>query len=96
MHVGVLDEEGDTLVNVNMVDREKADKNVELKKKKPEYKPYDEEESVDDMAMVAFSQTQSVLEMWKSKYFNLEWLWMIVWTDNGDHGLFQHRNKINK
>ncbi|XP_063059230.1 U4/U6.U5 tri-snRNP-associated protein 1 [Engraulis encrasicolus] len=48
---GVLDEEGDTLVNVNMVDREKADKNVELKKKKPEYKPYDEEESVDDMAM---------------------------------------------
>jgi len=49
---GVLDEEGgDTLVNVNIVDQEKAEKNVELKKKKPEYKPYDEEESVDDMAM---------------------------------------------
>lgn len=48
---GVLEEKEDTLVNVGMVDREKADKNVELKKKKPDYKPYDEEESVDDMAM---------------------------------------------
>ncbi|KAL2094744.1 hypothetical protein ACEWY4_009463 [Coilia grayii] len=48
---GVLDEKEDTLVNVGMVDREKADKNVELKKKKPDYKPYDEEESVDDMVM---------------------------------------------
>lgn len=48
---GVLEEKEDTLVNVGMVDREKADKNVELKKKKPDYKPYDEEESVDDMVM---------------------------------------------
>lgn len=46
---GVLDEKDDVLVNVGMVDKEKADKNVELKKKKPDYKPYDEEESVDDM-----------------------------------------------
>ncbi|XP_061162474.1 U4/U6.U5 tri-snRNP-associated protein 1-like isoform X2 [Saccostrea echinata] len=39
---GVLDEdEGDTLVNVNLVDDEKAEKNVELKKKKPDYNPYD-------------------------------------------------------
>lgn len=46
---GVLDEEEDVLVNVGLVDKEKADKNVELKKKRPDYKPYDEEESVDDM-----------------------------------------------
>lgn len=48
---GVLDENEDVLVNVGLVDREKAEKNVELKKKKPDYKPYDEEESVDDMVM---------------------------------------------
>ncbi|XP_053334319.1 U4/U6.U5 tri-snRNP-associated protein 1 [Clarias gariepinus] len=46
---GVLEEKEDVLVNVNIVDKEKAEKNVELKKKKPEYKPYDEEETVDDM-----------------------------------------------
>lgn len=46
---GVLEEEEDVLVNVGLVDKEKAEKNVELKKKKPDYKPYDEEESVDDM-----------------------------------------------
>ncbi|XP_062867763.1 U4/U6.U5 tri-snRNP-associated protein 1 [Trichomycterus rosablanca] len=48
---GVLQEEEDVLVNVNIVDQEKAEKNVELKKKKPDYKAYDEEESVDDMAV---------------------------------------------
>lgn len=58
---GVLDEKEDVLVNVGIVDKEKAEKNVELRKKKPDYKPYDEEESVDDM--VSFKQ-QSVL----SKY----------------------------
>ncbi|RMX51409.1 hypothetical protein pdam_00012621, partial [Pocillopora damicornis] len=41
---GVLDEDEQTLVNVNIVDREKADKNVELRKRKPDYKPYDEPE----------------------------------------------------
>ncbi|XP_069545308.1 U4/U6.U5 tri-snRNP-associated protein 1 [Brachyistius frenatus] len=46
---GVLEEEEDVLVNVGLVDKEKAEKNVELKKKKPDYKPYEEEESVDDM-----------------------------------------------
>eukprot|EP00061_Rhincodon_typus_P010817 g35387.t1 len=48
---GVLDEEDDVLVNVNILDKERADKNVEHKKKKPDYKPYEEEESVDDMAV---------------------------------------------
>ncbi|CAL8331215.1 unnamed protein product [Lota lota] len=58
---GVLEEEEDVLVNVNMIDRERAEKNVELKKKKPDYKPYEEDESVDDMVTL---KTHSVL----SKY----------------------------
>lgn len=58
---GVLEEKEDVLVNVGLVDKEKAEKNVELKKKKPDYKPYEEEESMDDM--VVFKQ-KSVL----SKY----------------------------
>jgi U4/U6.U5 tri-snRNP-associated protein 1 len=36
------DEEGDVLVNVNIADDERAAKNVENKKKKPDYKPYEE------------------------------------------------------
>jgi hypothetical protein len=52
MVVGVLDEEeGDTLVNVNIVDDERAAKNVENKKKKPTYQPYDEDE-FDEQGMV--------------------------------------------
>lgn len=39
-------------MNVNMVDKERADKNVELRKKKPDYLPYAEDESVDDLAQV--------------------------------------------
>ncbi|XP_025049039.1 U4/U6.U5 tri-snRNP-associated protein 1 [Alligator sinensis] len=50
---GVLVEEEDVLVNVNLVDKEKADKNVELRKKKPDYEPYSQDESVDDMAQVS-------------------------------------------
>lgn len=38
------DDEGDTLINVNMIDDEHAAKNVETKKRKPDYKPYDEPE----------------------------------------------------
>ncbi|XP_006860967.1 PREDICTED: U4/U6.U5 tri-snRNP-associated protein 1 [Chrysochloris asiatica] len=47
---GVLQEEEDVLVNVNLVDKERAQKNVELRKKKPDYLPYAEDESVDDLA----------------------------------------------
>nr|KAF6438956.1 spliceosome associated factor 1, recruiter of U4/U6.U5 tri-snRNP [Molossus molossus] len=47
---GVLQEEEDVLVNVNLVDKERAKKNVELRKKKPDYLPYAEGESVDDLA----------------------------------------------
>ncbi|XP_053304354.1 U4/U6.U5 tri-snRNP-associated protein 1 [Spea bombifrons] len=73
----ILDEdESDVLVNVNMIDKEKADKNVELKKKKPDYKPYEEEESVEDMAIL---KSKSVLSKYdeeidgeKKKSFRLE------------------------
>lgn len=51
---GVLDEDRDVLLNVNIVDDEKAAKNVELKKGKPGYNPYEEEE-VDEYGNVSIS-----------------------------------------
>lgn len=48
----VLDEEGEeSLINVNMIDDEHYAKNVENKKKRPDYKPYDEPE-LDEYGMV--------------------------------------------
>nr|XP_015910783.2 U4/U6.U5 tri-snRNP-associated protein 1 isoform X2 [Parasteatoda tepidariorum] len=41
---GVLEEEDDVLENVNIIDNEKYAKNVENKKKKPDYRPYEEPE----------------------------------------------------
>uniref|UniRef100_A0A8C3SB56 Spliceosome associated factor 1, recruiter of U4/U6.U5 tri-snRNP n=1 Tax=Chelydra serpentina TaxID=8475 RepID=A0A8C3SB56_CHESE len=73
---GVLQEEEDVLVNVNIVDKEKAKKNVELRKKKPEYRPYEEEESVDDMAIVrhknVLSKYDEEIEGEKKKSFKLD------------------------
>nr|XP_028565462.1 U4/U6.U5 tri-snRNP-associated protein 1 [Podarcis muralis] len=74
---GVLEEEGgDVLVNVNIVDNEKAKKNVELRKKKPEYKPYEEEESVDDMVLYkhksVLSKYDEEIEGEKKKSFKLD------------------------
>ncbi|XP_070842953.1 U4/U6.U5 tri-snRNP-associated protein 1 [Chaetodon trifascialis] len=72
---GVLEEEEDVLVNVGLVDKEKAEKNVELKKKKPDYKPYEEEESVDDMvtfkAHSVLSKYDEEIEGEKKKSFRL-------------------------
>ncbi|XP_063294659.1 U4/U6.U5 tri-snRNP-associated protein 1 [Pelobates fuscus] len=73
----ILDEdESDVLVNVNMVDKERADKNVELKKKKPDYKPYAEEENVEDMAILrhksVLSKYDEEIEGEKKKSFRLE------------------------
>lgn len=45
------EEEDDVLINVNIVDDERAEKNVENKKKKPDYKPYDEPQ-FDEYGMV--------------------------------------------
>ncbi|XP_056383312.1 U4/U6.U5 tri-snRNP-associated protein 1 [Hyla sarda] len=74
---GVLDEdESDVLVNVNMIDKEKAAKNVELRKKRPDYKPYEEEESVDDMVVFrhksVLSKYDEEIEGEKKKSFRLE------------------------
>ncbi|XP_065845121.1 U4/U6.U5 tri-snRNP-associated protein 1-like [Oscarella lobularis] len=44
----VLDVGGDVLVNVNMVDEEKVAKNLERKKGKPAYNPYEDEEVDED------------------------------------------------
>ncbi|CAJ1052552.1 U4/U6.U5 tri-snRNP-associated protein 1 [Xyrichtys novacula] len=72
---GVLDEEEDVLVNVGLVDKEKAEKNVELKKKKPDYKPYEEEESVEDMVTFkphsVLSKYDEEIEGEKKKSFRL-------------------------
>lgn len=46
----MLQEEEDVLVNVNLLDKERAEKNVELRKRKPDYSPYAENESVDDLS----------------------------------------------
>ena len=52
---GVLDEEkSDVLMNVNMLDDWKAEKNIEKKKKKPDYQPYDEPE-YDEYGVVSLS-----------------------------------------
>lgn len=60
---GILDEddEGDTLINVNMIDDEHAAKNVETKKRKPDYKPYDEPE-YDEYGMVGYWHLPSVMD----------------------------------
>ncbi|KAM6940646.1 U4/U6.U5 tri-snRNP-associated protein 1 [Xenentodon cancila] len=72
---GVLEEKEDVLVNVGLVDKEKAEKNVELKKKKPDYKPYEEEESVDDMVEIkprsVLSKYDEEIEGEKKKSFRL-------------------------
>ena len=52
---GVLDEDGenDVLMNVNIADDERAGRNIENKKAKPDYNPYDEE--FDEYGMVSVS-----------------------------------------
>ncbi|KAI9558579.1 hypothetical protein GHT06_015367 [Daphnia sinensis] len=40
----ILQEEGDVLVNVNLIDTERYKKNNEIKKQRPGYQPYEEEE----------------------------------------------------
>ncbi|XP_037106772.1 U4/U6.U5 tri-snRNP-associated protein 1 [Syngnathus acus] len=73
---GVLEEKEDVLENVGLVDKEKADKNVELKKKKPDYKPYEEDESVDDMvtfkSRTVLSKYDEEIDGEKKKSFRLQ------------------------
>ncbi len=50
---GILDDDNDdVLVNVNMQDDEKYKENIENKKKKPAYNPYDDSQ-VDELGMVS-------------------------------------------
>ena len=52
---GVLDEDADdTLINVNIIDDERAAKNVENKKKKPGYQAYDDSE-FDEFGTVCYN-----------------------------------------
>lgn len=50
---GVLDDGDEVLVNPNMIDDERTKRNVELKKRKDAYRPYDEQ--VDELGMVGVS-----------------------------------------
>ena len=52
LSTGVLEDDSDVLVSVNIIDDEKAAKNVELRKGKPGYNPYEEEE-VDEYGNVS-------------------------------------------
>ena len=45
----ILQEEGDVLVNVNLLDVEHYKKNNEIKKQRPGYQPYDEE--IDELGL---------------------------------------------
>lgn len=78
------EEEGDTLINVNIVDDEKAEKNVELKKKKPDYNPYDAGD-VDEYGMVIH-----VLLVYVYKYYayTLKILVCLLHTNNNDNYFF--------
>ncbi|KAL4237800.1 U4/U6.U5 tri-snRNP-associated protein 1 [Mactra antiquata] len=73
---GVLDEEGEpeTLVNVNMIDLEKAERYKEDMKKKPDYNPYDDAEE-DEYGMFkpkeVLSKYNEEIEGMKSKEFAL-------------------------
>lgn len=50
------DDEEDVLINVNIIENESAKERAELaKKKKPGYRAYNDDESVDDFGMVSQS-----------------------------------------
>lgn len=55
------EEESDTLVNVNIVDDEKAAENVENKKGKPDYRPY-EDTDIDEYGMVSSDGPELLLD----------------------------------
>uniref|UniRef100_A0A8C4Q418 U4/U6.U5 tri-snRNP-associated protein 1 n=1 Tax=Eptatretus burgeri TaxID=7764 RepID=A0A8C4Q418_EPTBU len=76
LNSGVLDEEEDILQNVNIVDSEKAERNVQLKKKKPDYLPFDETETVDGLAVMKprslLSKYDEEIEGEKKQSFRLD------------------------
>ena len=64
--VGVLEEAPDVLVNVNIIEAEKAAENIELRKKKTGYNPYEEE--VEEVHTVSIQKNVRAL-MWFSTNF---------------------------
>ena len=40
--VGVLEEKDDVLINLNLIEAENAARNIELRRNKPAYDPYEE------------------------------------------------------
>uniref|UniRef100_T1IPV0 Uncharacterized protein n=1 Tax=Strigamia maritima TaxID=126957 RepID=T1IPV0_STRMM len=70
----VLNEDDDVLVNVNLIDNEKAEKNIELRKQKPGYDAY--EEAVDEFGNLLarkpiLKKYDEEIEGVKSKSFQL-------------------------
>lgn len=59
---GVLDNDDDVLMNVLLRDREHAERNVQLRSGRPEYRPYDEEET-DEYGMVRVTFSLCVFKM---------------------------------
>lgn len=68
--LGVLDEGDDELMNVNIQDIERVEKNIENKKKKPTYNPYEVEE--DEFGMVS-SKTFYLFSKMISFKSELQW-----------------------
>ena len=69
--LGVLDDDADdTLISVNLVDDERAAKNVENKKKKPGYQAYDDSE---------FDEYGTVCHHHTSIYNYIFYSWMRHW-----------------
>lgn len=69
---GVLEDKDDVLINVNIIDKEKAEKNVELKKKKPGYQAYEEfDETGKQKVQGLLSKYDEEIEGEKKKTFSL-------------------------
>ncbi|XP_028392981.1 U4/U6.U5 tri-snRNP-associated protein 1-like [Dendronephthya gigantea] len=69
---GILENEDDVLVNVNLIDTEKAEKNIELRKKKPGYQAYDEfDEDGEQKVHGLLSKYDEEIDGVQKKTFNL-------------------------
>ena len=61
---GVLEETDDVLVNVNLVEAEHAVRNVDLRRKKTAYNPYEEEMDTDQVGQKRFFGDFFLLNPW--------------------------------
>lgn len=68
---GILEEADDVLVNVNITEAEKAIRNVNLKKKKADYDPYEEidiEEVIDNYILHFLHVVSSICSYIATRY----------------------------